>query len=1058
MAAAFAATLLSYVVLGRLSLWLAIPPGFASPMYPAAGLALAVVLVHGWRMAPAVALASLLVNLWNGGLPPNQVGAWAVPLCIALGAALQALLGAALVQRLVRQPLTLAEPRDILGFFLAGAFGACLLNASIGTLALGAAGVVPRDTLALTWLTWWVGDSLGTLIAAPVVLTLIGQPRDDWAPRRATVGLTLGFVTLLLAATILQVMRWEDQRMRGNFDREADNAVSTLNFKLEEALHAMQAIHGVFTASERVDRAEMAAASTAWLSDSSALRALGQAQRVRRDDLPAFEAAAQREGLSGYRVNDRLPSEPSPKGRTAVAGDEAWAIRLIEPLAGNEGALGVNLLSVDEAREALARAVDGGEPSATAAFRLSQERGAEPELGVVVYRALYRGAATSTPGTPAERRARAEGAVFATLQIEQLMRQVMRRVPGYLHVCLFDISAAARQLVLAGGESCQAAPVGYTHQRPLAFAGRAWAVRVAATQAELPGAHQSNAWLFSVVGLLATAVLGALLLTVTGRARRIEIAVNERTAALQQEVREREQAEAAMRESEQRFRNIFNNVPLGLVYTDLDGEVKQTNPHFCQLVGYGAEALLGMNARDLTHPEDVGREREAIRQLVAGELSTDRRQKRYLTRSGGVVWVQSTLSVLRDERGMPQRIVSAAEDITENLRLADADRARRAAEASNRAKSEFLSRMSHELRTPLNAMLGFAQLLELDRRHPLADSQKPWVEQIQQAGWHLLEMINDVLDLSRIESGNLRLAVETLDLADLLGATLPLLERDAHKRGVLITQDVPLHARRVLGDATRIKQILTNLLSNAIKYNIDGGRVHVASEALGERVNITVTDTGLGMTPVQLNDLFQPFNRLGRERSELDGTGIGLVISQRLAELMGGSLEARSAAGEGSSFTLSLPLVDDPDTVRSPLGEPELESPQYHRRHVHYVEDNETNVEVMRGILAQRPQVLLDVSLTGMEGLRAIRTQRPDVILLDMHLPDVDGMELLRLLQADPDTMNIPVVVVSADALESNIVEAVSLGAYRYLTKPVNVGELLAVLDALLSEASTRFG
>jgi len=173
---------------------------------------------------------------------------------------------------------------------------------------------------------------------------------------------------------------------------------------------------------------------------------------------------------------------------------------------------------------------------------------------------------------------------------------------------------------------------------------------------------------------------------------------------------------------------------------------------------------------------------------------------------------------------------------------------------------------------------------------------------------------------------------------------------------------------------------------------------------------------------------------------------------------MGGSLKARSAAGEGSSFILALPLIDDPDTVRSDLGEPELEAPQYHRRHVHYVEDNETNVEVMRGILAQRPQVQLGVSLTGLEGLAAIHAQRPDVILLDMHLPDIDGMELLRRLQADPATAGIPVVVVSADALESQIVEAVALGAYRYLTKPVNVGELLAVLDGLLSEVNTRFG
>ena len=376
----------------------------------------------------------------------------------------------------------------------------------------------------------------------------------------------------------------------------------------------------------------------------------------------------------------------------------------------------------------------------------------------------------------------------------------------------------------------------------------------------------------------------------------------------------------------------------------------------------------------------------------------------------------------------------------------------------DRAKSEFLSRMSHELRTPLNAMLGFAQLLELDQRHPLAESQRPWVGQIQHAGWHLLEMINDVLDLSRIESGNLRLMIEPLDLSTLLTGTLPLVEQQARKRGIRISHELASDALRVRGDGTRVKQILTNLLTNAVKYNADQGRIHVAAKAVGAEVEVSVTDTGLGMTPAQMAELFQPFNRLGRERSAQEGTGIGLVISQRLAELMGGSLRARSVTGQGSVFILTLPMVDSADTVRSSLDELIAQPAQYRRRVVHYVEDNETNVEVMRGVLAQRPQVQMDESITGLDGLAAIRIRRPDVILLDMHLPDISGMELLRHLKADLSTSTIPVVIVSADALASQIDEAMEAGAQRYLTKPVNVAELLAVLDGLLEQADTRWG
>jgi CheY-like chemotaxis protein/two-component sensor histidine kinase len=319
-------------------------------------------------------------------------------------------------------------------------------------------------------------------------------------------------------------------------------------------------------------------------------------------------------------------------------------------------------------------------------------------------------------------------------------------------------------------------------------------------------------------------------------------------------------------------------------------------------------------------------------------------------------------------------------------------------------------------------------------------------------------MINDVLDLSRIESGNLRLSTESLDIGELLASAVTMVEGDAGRRGIAITHALGGDACALRGDATRVKQILINLLSNAVKYNVEGGRVHVVSRTAGDTVEIVVADTGLGMTPEQLAGLFQPFNRLGRERTLQEGTGIGLVISKRLAELMGGSLRARSASGAGSSFILALPAVSEPRPQRPADADPDAGSAGYHRRIVHYVEDNETNVEVMRGVLAQRPQVAMHVSVTGLDGLAAIRARRPDVVLLDMHLPDIDGLDLLHHLKGDPATAGIPVVVVSADAMQSQIEASRAAGAVRYLTKPVSVGELLAVVDEVLGEAQTRFG
>ena len=1036
---------LCYAVIGHFSLLLAIAPGYASPLYLPAGLGLVFVLIYGPSAALSVLAGSIAVNLSLN--PAHTVGVLEV--AIGSGAALQSLVAAALVKRHVPQPMTLSAPGEIARFYVAGALVGCLVSAAVATAALGLTGTVVGPALAMTWITWWMGDTLGTLIGAPILLTLIGRPREAWAPRRRIVGLTLGVVTLLLVATIVQVAQWDRERARSTFDRDASAASTAITSRLRTPLHALEAMRGLYLASDSVDAAEFRTASSYWLQTENTLQALGFHERLRGDELGAFEARLREEGIADVQVVDRTAQGT----RVPTTATDVFAGRRVEPLDRNPDLLGVNVLSIPEAKAAIEAAVRTDRPIATAAFKLSQDAVDSNKRGVVIYRALYRG----TPATEAERIESAYGVVFATMRIEELLASVAAQAPRHLRLCIRDTDPTVRQPLLSDAATCTTGTATLEHLRNVAFAEREWEIRASADPLDAAFGSRNYAWLFSSVGLLMAGVLGALLLTVTGRARLIEVAVRDRTAALEQQVRQRALVEAAMRESEQRFRNIFNNVPIGVLYTDIDGSVRQANPRFCELVGRDPETLGRLNSRDLLDPEDVDKDAALLNRLLGGEIAIYRLQKRYVKPDGQRVWVQGSVSLLRDEDGRPQRVVSVAEDITELLRLADSERAREAAEASNQAKSEFLSRMSHELRTPLNAMLGFAQLLELEDRPSLGSAQRGWVQQIQQAGWHLLEMINDVLDLSRIESGNLRMDLETLDLAALLASTEALVQRSADQRRIAITEELDREAQFVRGDPTRVKQILTNLLSNAVKYNVEGGRIHVTSRRQGDRIELAITDTGLGMSPDQLSALFQPFNRLGREFTGAEGTGIGLVISQRLAELMGGQLRAVSRVGQGSSFVLNLPCVIEPDTVPSDLSRLADTGSAYHRRRVHYVEDNETNVEVMRGVLAQRPQVLLDVSITGLDGLAAIRAQRPDVVLLDMHLPDISGLELLRHLKLDPATRTIPVVAVSADALPAQIDDAFLAGAHQYLTKPVNVAQLLSVLDDLLNQVETGF-
>ncbi|MEY4562573.1 MAG: hypothetical protein RLZZ618_1850 [Pseudomonadota bacterium] len=1047
-------TALAYALASMCASWLAIAPGWAAPLYPAAGIALAAVLTFGWRMLIGVFIGSFAANaLFSPLFATSLPVALASTSAVAAGACLQAALGTALIRRFVAQPVTLTEPRDIALFCLFGAVVACLVSATVGVAALWLIAGQPLSSLGLTWWVWGTGDTLGVLLGTPAALTIIGRPRSEWRSRRLTVGLTLTIAAVLMALSIKQIDRWEQDRIDATFERDAVHAASTLSSQLDFPLHALEALHGVFIASEEVTRDELRRATAGWLTPGSHLHAMGWGEAVRRINLEGFTAKVRATGQRDFTVYDRPLPAGAPPPEAGPDADPLVVVRYIEPEARNRRALGVNSRSVPAARAAIDAAIRSGIPTATAGFRLSQDP--EGHVGIVIYHAVYAG----TPQSTSERLGLIEGVAFVTLRVEELVTSMQRNLPPYLHVCVIDRDPGLAEPRLAGPPGCEGPTSEMLHEKVIDFAGRSWALRVSARITDVPDARERNALLFSLFGLLATTLLGSLLLTITGRAQRIETAVNERTVALNREIAERERTEAELRESEQRFRNILNNVPIGVVYTDLSGNVKQVNPRFGELTGYASEELEHMNLQQLRPPDDPVEDLVLTRQLVEGDIPMYRRQGRYLRRDGRQVWVQSVVTLLRDPQGRAHRIVAVVEDITEHLRLADAERARALAEAANLAKSEFLSRMSHELRTPLNAMLGFAQLLELDQNHPLPEVQRPWVAQIQSAGWHLLDMINDVLDLSRIESGTLNLQPHSLDLAVLLASTRSLIERDAEQRGITITQELPPGLTRVMGDPTRVKQILTNLLSNAVKYNIDGGRIHVATSAGDhDSIRITVTDTGIGMDPDQLRQLFQPFNRLGRERTAMEGTGIGLVISQRLAELMGGSLRVHTAEGDGSSFILSLPRADAPLLLPPVTELAEAEMSGYHQRVVHYVEDNEMNVEVMRGVLLRRPQVRLDVSMTGLDGLATIRATIPDLILLDMHLPDISGLELLHALKNDPDTAGIPVVAVSADALASQIEAAMKGGALQYLTKPISVTQMLSAIDAVLEGTDTRFG
>jgi CheY-like chemotaxis protein/nitrogen-specific signal transduction histidine kinase len=414
-------------------------------------------------------------------------------------------------------------------------------------------------------------------------------------------------------------------------------------------------------------------------------------------------------------------------------------------------------------------------------------------------------------------------------------------------------------------------------------------------------------------------------------------------------------------------------------------------------------------------------------------------------------------------------VFAAARDVTERKRFelelqetnVELESAKSAAEKANLAKSDFLSSMSHELRSPLNAILGFAQLLETTSPLPTT-SQMDNIAQILQAGWHLLKLINEVLDLAVVESGKLSISPEPASLVEVISECQAMMEPQAQQRGISMTfpqLDIPYY---VNADRTRVKQVLINLLSNAIKYNRDQGTVEVKCAVTSpKRIRISVKDTGAGLPPEKITQLFQPFNRLGQESSAGEGTGIGLVMSKRVVELMKGVIGVESTVGVGSVFWFELLLTPAPKpTAVSAESTIVANAPVPTRallRTLLYVEDNPANLTLVERLIARRSDIRLLTAVNGTLGIDLARACRPEVILMDINLPGISGFEALKILRADPATAHIPVVVLSANAMPSDIKKGLEAGFFHYLTKPIKVNELMDTLDVALEFAGKNF-
>ena len=575
----------------------------------------------------------------------------------------------------------------------------------------------------------------------------------------------------------------------------------------------------------------------------------------------------------------------------------------------------------------------------------------------------------------------------------------------------------------------------------------------------------------------------------------MEIAVSEmwlgnerHFTAILRDVSARKRAEEELLKAGALQRAIFESANFSSIATDAKGVI--------QIFNVGAERMLGYTAAEVMNkitPADISDPNEVIARAAALtiELGTEIKpgfealvfkasrgiediyELTYIRKDGSRFPAVVSVTALRDAQNdiigylligtdnTARKLIEAERERLDQVlqdQNAELHEAKLVAEKANMAKSEFLSNMSHDLRSPLNAILGFAQLMQSDSPPP-TPAQASSIDQILQGGWYLLKLINEILDLSVIESGRMSLSPEPVSLREVMLECQTMIESQAQKRDIKLIFTQFNNSWFVNADRTRVKQVVLNLLSNAIKYNREKGTVVVECIVKTPgRIRISITDTGAGLSPENIGQLFQPFNRLGQESSTEQGTGIGLVLSKRLVELMDGEIGVESTVGVGSVFWIELMSIDAPqfavEETEHKQSVKKIKGKQTHT--LLYVEDNPANMKLVEQIIARDPNLQLLTAVNGNSGIKIARISRPEVILMDINLPDISGSEALKILLADPETMHIPVIAISANAMQRDIEKGLAAGFFRYLTKPIKVNELMDALSVALIYAEKQ--
>lgn len=852
---------LAYVVTGRLALLLAIPPGFATAIFPPVGVGLAAVLLWGDPMVAGVLLGSTVLNLsisWSAGGGFSWRGLL-VAFGIAMGSSLHNAVGAALIRRFVGFPTSLRNESEVIPFLLLGGPIACLISATWGVTVLYLAGAVTGPQYAFSWWTWWVGDATGVLIGTPLMLVLFAKPAELWVKRRATVGLPLLIGCFVVVGLFIRASRLEQQNIATRFDERAKLMTTVIQSKFASCKEIVLLVERFLTAAPQSRRNEFSTFVTKLRASHPELQAMTWVARVREDERKLFEQQIRDEGFSSFVITER---DATGQFITANTRPEHYVVTYLEPLAPNRPAFGYDLTSDAIRYAATSWGRDHDDVALTAPVELVQS----PLTAVVLFHPVYSG----VPANEAERRAQLRGFVSAVLSPKILVEGALAGYsPQDYDLLLHDVTNAKESpiLVRTNHDDSQKDASSFGYRQSWTIGNRALEIVITPTASFIQAQRSLQAWAVLAAGLGLCSLLGAFLLVVSGRTSHVEQLVEQRT---------------------QELSAVLDNATEAIITFDAHGYIERANPATAELFEEPLKTLLTRRITDLIpeidwHVKPSGDGVQEVRGYRA---------------NGKPLTLEMTLSQM-DIRGRTL-YTAMLHDIS----------ARKEAE---RLKNEFVSTVSHELRTPLTSIFGSLGLISGGVVGDVPEGIHELVEIARVNAERLTLLVNDILDIDKIAAGNLQVDCESTDLRVIIRQSLVQNRGYADRYGVglgidetqFVTEPVMVHV-----DSSRILQVMANLLSNAIKFSPHGQTVDVSLTVVEGKATVGVHDRGPGIPESFRGRIFEKFAQAdGANTRRSGGTGLGLSISKAIIERFGGTIGFDSSPGSGSTFYFVLPLV-----------------------------------------------------------------------------------------------------------------------------------------------------